>query len=77
MNFATNLKRCVQQALRGAEESIRRFQPKLAITFYHSLEDFWEIPEWIAQLGLGYQFYLRHFTIHQEETVLFAKAAKK
>ena len=66
-----------QQALRGSEESIRRFQPKLAITVYHSLEDFWEIPKWIAQLGLGYQFYLRHFTIHQEETVLFAKAAKK
>ena len=66
-----------QQALRGSEESIRRFQPKLAITVYHSLEDFWEIPKWIAQLGLGYQFYLRHFTIHEEETVLFAKVAKK
>jgi FkbM family methyltransferase len=62
-----------QQALRGAEESIRRFKPKLAITVYHSLEDFWEIPKWIAQMELGYQFYLRHFTIHQEETVLFAK----
>lgn len=60
------------QALRGAEKSIRQFKPKLAITVYHSLEDFWEIPKWIAQLGLGYQFYLRHFTIHQEETVLFA-----
>ena len=65
------------QALKGAEESIRRFCPKLAITVYHSLADFWEIPQWIAQLGLGYQFYLRHFTIHSEETVLFAKAAKK
>lgn len=60
------------QALRGAEKSIRQFKPQLAITVYHSLEDFWEIPKWIAQLGLGYQFYLRHFTIHQEETVLFA-----
>jgi FkbM family methyltransferase len=63
-----------QQALRGSEESIRRFKPKLAITVYHSLEDFWEIPKWIAQLGLGYEFYLRHFTIHQEETVLFGVA---
>jgi len=65
-----------QQALRGAEKSIRRFKPKLAITVYHSLEDFWEIPQWIAQLGLEYKLYLRHFTIHQEETVLFAKATK-
>ena len=48
MNFATNLKMVVQQALRGADESIRRFKPKLAITVYHSLEDFLEIPKWIA-----------------------------
>jgi FkbM family methyltransferase len=63
-----------QQALRGAEECIRRFKPKLAITVYHSLQDFWEIPQWVDNLGLGYKFYLCHFTIHAEETVLFAIA---
>jgi FkbM family methyltransferase len=61
-----------QNALKGAEQTIRRFKPKLAITVYHSLNDFWEIPMWVDQLGLGYKFYLRHFTIHAEETVLFA-----
>jgi FkbM family methyltransferase len=61
-------------ALKGAEETIRRFKPKLAITVYHNLKDFWEIPEWLESLGLGYKFYLRHFTIHAEETVLFASA---
>ena len=61
-------------ALKGAEQTIRRFKPKLAITVYHSLNDFWEIPEWLESLGLGYKFYLRHFTIHAEETVLFASA---
>lgn len=60
-------------ALHGAEAAIRRFRPKLAITVYHNLADFWEIPQYIDQLGLGYRFYLRHFTIHDEETVLFAK----
>ena len=60
-------------ALKGAEQTIRRFKPKLAITVYHNLKDFWEIPEWLDSLGLGYKFYLRHFTIHSEETVLFAK----
>lgn len=60
-------------ALKGAEQTIRRFKPKLAITVYHSLKDFWEIPEWLDSLGLGYKFYLRHFTIHSEETVQFAK----
>lgn len=60
------------QALKGAEKSIRQFRPKMAISIYHKPEDFWAIPQYIAGLGLGYRFALRHFTIHQEETVLFA-----
>ncbi len=64
------------RALKGAEQTIRRFKPKMAITVYHSLQDFWEIPKYIDSLGLGYQFFLRHFTIHAEETVLFAKIPK-
>jgi FkbM family methyltransferase len=60
------------QALIGAENTIRRFRPKLAIAIYHKFADFWEIPQWIAALGLDYRFSLRHFTIHAEETVLFA-----
>jgi FkbM family methyltransferase len=60
------------QALKGAEKSIRQFRPKMAISIYHKPEDFWTIPQYIAGLGLGYRFALRHFTIHSEETVLFA-----
>ena len=59
-------------ALHGAEKTIRRFRPKLAISVYHNLEDFWTIPQFLSSLANGYQFYLRHFTIHAEETVLFA-----
>jgi FkbM family methyltransferase len=59
-------------ALQGAEQVLRKFQPRLAITVYHRLSDFWEIPQYIDGLGLGYRFYLRHFTTHAEETVLFA-----
>lgn len=62
------------EALKGAEAVIRRFRPKLAISVYHRLPDFWEIAQWIDGLGLGYRFHLRHFTIHAEETVLFAEA---
>jgi FkbM family methyltransferase len=61
-----------QAALAGAQEVLRAFRPRLAITVYHSLFDFWEIPRQIDAWGLGYQFYLRHFTTHAEETVLFA-----
>lgn len=60
-------------ALKGAIETISTYKPKLAICVYHQLADFWEIAQWIDSLGLDYQFYLRHFTIHSEETVLFAE----
>ena len=62
------------EALAGAKKSIQRFRPKLAISVYHRLQDLWEVPKWLDALDLGYDLYLRHFTIHQEETVLFARA---
>lgn len=62
------------EALKGSESVLRQFKPKLAITVYHHFKDFWTIPQYLDSLGLGYRFYLRHFTIHAEETVLFAKA---
>lgn len=63
-------------ALRGAEGALRRFRPKLAICVYHSLSDFWAVPQFLDSLGLGYRFFLRHFTIHAEETVLFAEPVR-
>jgi hypothetical protein len=60
------------EALKGSEGVLRQFKPKLAITVYHDFKDFWTIPQYLDSLGLGYRFYLRHFTIHAEETVLFA-----
>ena len=59
-------------ALRGAEATLRRDRPQLAIALYHSLNDFVEIPRWIADLNLGYRFYLGHETIFDAETILFA-----
>lgn len=60
------------EALKGSESTLRRFKPKLAITVYHDFQDLWTIPQFLDGCGLRYQFYLRHFTIHAEETVLFA-----
>jgi FkbM family methyltransferase len=59
-------------ALRGAEAAIRRFRPKLAISIYHQPNDFFEIADFIWNLGMGYRLYLDHYTIHEEETVLYA-----
>ena len=60
-------------ALKGAEGTIRKHRPKLAIAIYHDLRHFASIPNWIDGLGLGYRFYVGHFTIHAAETVLFAR----
>ncbi|MBI5847485.1 MAG: FkbM family methyltransferase [Nitrospirae bacterium] len=62
------------EALKGAENTLRKYRPKLAISLYHKVEDFADIPKFIESLGLGYRYYLGHFTIHEEETVLFAMA---
>jgi hypothetical protein len=59
-------------ALRGATSTIRRCRPKLAISLYHRSEDFFAIPSWIDSLDLGYRFFLEHYSIHHEETVLFS-----
>ncbi len=60
------------EALRGAEASIRRFRPKIAVAVYHRLEDFVTIPRFLADLGVGYRFVLDHFSVKWEETILFA-----
>ena len=59
-------------ALMGAQKTLKKFKPKLSISIYHKDEDFIQIPKYLNGLGLGYEFYLDHFTIHREETVLFA-----
>jgi FkbM family methyltransferase len=59
-------------ALKGATETLLRFKPKLAIAIYHSFDDFVEIPLFLNSLNLNYRLFLGHFTIHSEETILFA-----
>jgi FkbM family methyltransferase len=64
-------------ALKGAIETIRKHKPKLAIAIYHSLNDFVSIPRFIYDLNLGYKLYLAHCSIHEEETILFAKFSER
>ena len=58
-------------ALKGGERSLKRFHPKLAVSLYHSIEDFRTIPRYLDSLGLKYKFYLDHHTIYENETLLF------
>jgi FkbM family methyltransferase len=59
-------------ALRGARQTIARSRPRLAISLYHRPQDFFEIPLWLKREFPWYRLHLEHYTIHQEETVLFA-----
>jgi FkbM family methyltransferase len=47
------------EALLGAQRTLRRYRPSLAISLYHKPDHLCEIPLWLAKLDLGYQMYLR------------------
>lgn len=49
-------------ALKGAQETIRRWQPKLMIAGYHKTWDFWEVPE--LMLRAEYKISLRSYMHH-------------
>jgi len=59
------------EALKGAENTLRKFKPRLAISLYHRPIDFKVIPEYLKSLDIGYKFYYNHYTMHAEESVLF------
>lgn len=50
------------EALKGAEKTIRKWHPRLAISIYHKPEDLYEIPEYINELSDDYKFYIRHYS---------------
>jgi len=61
-----------RRALQGAKNVIQTLKPTLAVALYHSLDDFIRLPQAIDALHPGYRFHLGHYTIHSEETILFA-----
>jgi len=61
-------------ALKGAEKTLHSTSPNWRFLYIINRATFYTIPHFIASLDLGYKFYLGHYTIHTEETVLFATA---
>lgn len=58
-------------AIKGASKIIRRFNPRLAISVYHKVNDLWKIPKEILKINSNYKIYLRHYTEGFTETVMF------
>lgn len=60
------------ESLRGAQKTIRRYKPKLAVCLYHKPEDMVTIPLYVRKLVPEYRIYVRHHTTAPSDTVLYA-----
>ena len=59
-------------ALYGAQNTIKKYRPKLAVSIYHKPEDIIKIPLYILELNEDYKLYLRHYTFGRWDSVLYA-----
>lgn len=59
-------------ALKGAEKTIRRCRPRLAICLYHKPMDIIDIPLYIKELVPEYKIKIRHYSTWFYDTVLYA-----
>lgn len=60
------------RALKGAENTIRRCHPRMAIYVYHRTEDLLDISDFILNLNMNYKIVLRHHADDINDTVLYA-----
>ncbi|MEO5349986.1 MAG: FkbM family methyltransferase [Magnetococcus sp. YQC-3] len=60
------------EALQGAKETLRKFRPDLAVCIYHHPDHIYQIPEWIANLDLGYHLYMDYYHHSGSDVVLYA-----
>lgn len=59
-------------ALKGGMEIIKKYRPQLAISIYHSSEDFVNIPLYLSENLENYKFRIGHYSDAIIETVLYA-----
>jgi FkbM family methyltransferase len=60
------------KALEGAENTIKKYQPSLAISVYHHPNDLWRIGQLIKSFSQDYKMYLRSHSYSSFDTVLYA-----
>jgi FkbM family methyltransferase len=59
-------------AILGAEQTIKKWKPKMAVCVYHKREDLFDLLLLLKSFVPKYKFYMRHYTNNQTETVLYA-----
>ena len=60
------------KSLIGAQNTIKKYYPKLAISVYHKRDDIWKIPMLLLKYNPNYKFYLRMYSFTGNDTVLYA-----
>jgi len=65
------------EMLRGASNTIKRHNPKLAISVYHHPWDLFDVIETVKSNVSEYKFSLRHHSTNLSETVLYAWVESK
>lgn len=65
------------EAISGARETIKKFEPKLCISAYHKIDDFYKLTKLIKNISKDYIFYLDHYHTSWMETVLYATCKNK
>ena len=58
-------------ALLGAEKTIIRDKPLIAVCVYHNQKHFWQVPKYLIGIVPSYKVYLRHYTEGIFETVMY------
>jgi len=61
----------IKRALKGGSRTIKKYKPKIIAGTYHSIENFYVIPNLIWSLNPEYKVYLRHLAFHANETHAF------
>lgn len=59
------------EALKGAQKTIQRDKPRMAVCIYHKPEDIWEIPQYIKSLVPEYHMAVRHYMTNLYDTILY------
>ena len=65
-----------QNALKGGIKTIQKDRPQLAISIYHTPQDFVEIPLYLHKNLKNYVFKLGHYCPNAAETVLYCIPAE-
>lgn len=70
--IAMDVEGAEHNSILGAEQTIKKWKPKMAVCAYHKREDLFDLLLLLKSFVPQYKFYMRHYTDNQTETVLYA-----